>query len=283
MSLFEEVDYQWHYRQYAQSFIIDGNSANNLYFEQQAQEMHALTVAQAVDGVTRDALLLLPTTDFAAPAERLFRYGIMRRWRMISASFRDFRSIVSPDRNVPLSQEQADLSCRALNSIYIDIYGLLDNYAWMLVHQSGSENTRAARPMAVSLFSRIFRDDPALATLGNEFEAFVPWVSEFRERRNPAAHRIPLHVPPAALTPRDIAEHERIDRQASEALARGDFGLAAELGEATWRIGSFKPYFVHDPTEAFMPVFPTLPNDIGNAVRIGRIAHDFLRDTAKSA
>lgn len=278
----EEVDYQVHYQQYAAQFIIEGNTGNNRFFEQQAQEMHVLGVSQAVDRLTTDALLLLPMLGSENPAERLFRFGVMRRWRMIAASFREFRSIVTPARVEPLSLLQADKSCRSLNAIYIDLHGLLDNYAWTLVHLVGSEKSRNAKPMAISIFSQVFRTDPNLSSLAEKLSEFEAWQSEFKDRRNPAAHRIPLHVPPAALSEADAVEHRRLDRLSSEALARGEFERASKISEATWKVGSFLPYFVHDPTEALMPIFPTLPTDIGQAVRIGRIIHDFLRCAGSS-
>lgn len=282
-AIFVEVDYNAHRQQYAEPFLIEGNPGSNRYFEHQAQEMHVLAVSQAVDRLTQAALLLVPSVALSPPAERLFRYGVMRRWRMISTSFRDFRSIVWPDRTIPLSRQQSDLCCRALNAIYIDLHGLLDNYAWTLVYLVGSEKSRASKPMAISLFSDAFRADPALSTVASQLASFEPWALEFRNRRHPAAHRIPLHVPSSAMTEADVIEHRRIDDLASDALARADFDLAAKYQEATWKIGAFEPLFLHDPTEAAMPIFPTLPEDIGQAVRIGRIAQEFMRAAGQAA
>lgn len=274
-----EVDYAVHYSQFAAPFVTEGNETNNRFFEAEAQEMHVSGVTNAVNELTTDALLLLSMPTLQPEAEKLLRYGVMRRWRMIAASWADFGSVVSPRRERPLSLEQSTLVGRSLNALYIDLHGLLDNYAWTLVHQFGSTETQNAKPMGIGLFSKPFRSDPGLATIADRVASFETWQTDFKTRRNPAAHRIPLHVPPAALTEADVAEHHRLDRLASEALRSGDFEANARYRKATWDVGSFLPKFVHDPDEPLMDIFPTIPNDVGHVVRIGREVQGFICPT----
>ncbi|KFC66250.1 hypothetical protein FF80_02511 [Devosia sp. LC5] len=274
-----EVDYAVHYSQFAAPFVIEGNETNNRFFETEAQEMHVFGVTNAVNELTADALLLLSMPTLQPEAEKLLRYGVMRRWRMIAAAWADFGSVVSPRRERPLSLEQSTLVGRSLNALYIDLHGLLDNYAWTLVHQFGSTETRNAKPMGIGLFSRTFRSDPGLAAIADQVASFETWETDFKTRRNPVAHRIPLHVPPAALTQADVAEHHRLDRLASEALRSGDFEANARHREATCDLGSFLPKFVHDPDEPLMNIFPTIPDDVGQVVLIGREVQEFICPT----
>jgi hypothetical protein len=83
---------------------------------------------------------------------------------MLLSSFRSFQSIIMPDRTVPLTVEQTDEVCRDLNSIYINILGVLDNYAWVMVHQFGNEETKKARPTSVGLFKSTLAGDCNLKT-----------------------------------------------------------------------------------------------------------------------
>lgn len=101
---------------------------------------------------------------------------------------------------MPLVLEQSDDVSRYLNSIYIDLLGLMDNYAWTLTHQFGNKKTLSTDRMQIGLFKPALAKDPALSSLMSEVRAFAQWEKEVKERRNPAAHRMPLYVPSAALS-----------------------------------------------------------------------------------
>lgn len=130
---FGNVDYDSHYRQCAVPFLIEGNEQNNDYFRKEAQQNHIYGVNNALDELIMDAAMLASTL-LKPHAERHLRYAVLRRLRMISTSFRRFQALIPPDRSGPLTQSQSDDVARYLNSIYIDILGLMDNYAWTLAH-----------------------------------------------------------------------------------------------------------------------------------------------------
>ena len=277
---FQQVEYDGHHRQFAAPFLIEGNADNNRYFIHEAQQNHIYSINDALLELLSDALALLSALRFTRKAEHLFRYGVMRRLRMIDLSFKSFQSVVPPNRTVPLSQKQSDRVCRDLNAIYIDILGLLDNYAWVMVHQAGSVAIQAARPLAISLFKLPFTGDLALKATADILHVFSAWEKEVKTRRNPAAHRMPLYVPSAALTPADMIEFERYEDLISKALHAQEFETMATLRQKRDRIGSFLPKFLHDPSGPVTDIYPVLPEDIGQAVKIGRIAQTFLREHA---
>jgi hypothetical protein len=94
----------------------------------------------------------------------------------------------------------------------------MENYAWTLTHQFGSAGTLSADRMHIGLFKRVLARDPVIAPVINQIESFADWEKEVKERRNPAAHRMPLCVPSAALTPEDAQTYERLGNEASAAL-----------------------------------------------------------------
>jgi hypothetical protein len=96
-------------------------------------------------------------------SDRYLRYGIMRRIRLMQSAFNDFRNIIFPERTEPLSQQESDNACRDLNAIYINIIGLLDNYAWLLAHQMATEATRKLHLIKIGLFASELRGDVNLA------------------------------------------------------------------------------------------------------------------------
>jgi hypothetical protein len=57
------------------------------------------------------------------------------------------------------------------------------------------------------------------------------------------------------------------------------FQEAGEISDAQSRIGTFKPLFGHDPADGYMPIYPTVPDDIGRMILVARGL--FVRITAK--
>lgn len=277
---FQDVEYSSYYRQFAEPFLIEGNPANNQYFVHEAQQNHIYGINNALLELTGDALTLLSRIAFTTATSHFFRFGVMRRLRMIDSSFKSFQSIVPPNRTVPLPQEQSDRVCRDLNAIYIDLLGLLDNYAWVAVHQLGSAATQSASPLSIGLFKPAFAADPALKPAADAMQPFAAWERDVKTRRNPAAHRMPLSVPPAALTPNDVVEFERFEALISEALRAQEFEKLDALREGRRRVGTLVPKFLHDPGEPVIDIYPTIPEDIGQAVKIGRAMQTFLSESA---
>lgn len=275
---FEEVEYDIYHQQFAAPFLIDGNITNNLYFLHEAQQTHIYGVNNALLELLGNGLTLLSAVSFAKEVDHFFRYGVMRRLRMIDSSFKSFQGIVPPNRTLPLSQDQSDRACRDLNAIYIDLLGLLDNYAWVAVYQTGSAPTRAAGPMSIGLFKPAFKADVAFQSLLASLKEFDDWEKDVKTRRNPAVHRMPLYVPSAALTSEDVGEFERIEAQISEALHAQEFEKLTSLRKGRERIGTLIPKFLHDPDEPVMDIYPTVTADIGQAIKIGRIVQSFLRE-----
>lgn len=280
---FQDVEYSSHYRQFAEPFLIKGNRANNQYFVHEAQQNHVYGINNALLELIGDALTLLSRIIFTTAASHFFRFGVMRRLRMIDSSFKSFQSIVPPNRTFPLSQEQSDRVCRDLNAIYIDLLGLLDNYAWVAVHQLGSAATQSASPLAIGLFKRAFAADSALKPAADAMQPFAAWERDVKTRRNPAAHRMPLYVPSAALTPDDLAELERFETLISEALRAHEFEKMDALRDGRRRVGTLVPKFLHDPGEPVIDIYPTIPEDIGQAIKIGRAMQTFLSETAPTS
>lgn len=278
----QQVDYKVHYAQYAAPFANNPNPANVIFFENQAKEMHVLAVSHALDKLTTDALLIATGLKLEPQADHFLRYGVMRRLRMIQSAFRAFRGVITPDRTAPLSQQQSDDIARDLNAIYINIIGILDNYAWLLVHHMATEATRSAKKMAIGLFKPTLRNDANVSAGLAQLDSFRQWEADVKERRNPAAHRMPLYVPPTALTPDQVTEFERFESLISTALREQQFDKLTGLRDAQRRLGTLIPYFLHDPGEGKMPIFPTLPQDIGQMILIGRVVQTLIRDAAGS-
>jgi hypothetical protein len=91
---------------------------------------------------------------------------------------------------------------------------------------------------------------------------------------------MPLYVPSAALTRDDVVKVERFEALISEALRAQQFEKLDALREGRRRVGTLVPKFLHDPGEPMIDIYPTIPEDIGRAVKIGWALHACLSDSA---
>jgi hypothetical protein len=274
---FGDLDYEANFDRFAAHFVRGKNLENDRYFTNNAKEMHIFAVDAALMNLNFDALKIL-SIPFTEKAHYFFRYGVMRRLSMLLSSFRNFQSIIMPDRIVPLTIEQTDEVCRDLNSIYINILGVLDNYAWVMTHQFGNEKTKQAKPISIGLFKPTLAADCNLKPAINALSSFSGWERDIKDRRDPAAHRMPLYVPPAAYTAEEAADVDRYDNLRFEALRAQDFQRVSDLRSARARVGKFVSVFCHDPGEQAIEIYPIVPQDLGQMVKIGRIVQAFIRD-----
>jgi hypothetical protein len=120
-----------------------------------------------------------------------------------------------------------------------------------------------------------------LKPVSDALSPFIDWARDIKELRDPAAHRMPLYVPPGAFTEEQAATANRYDQLKFEALRAEDFEKLSDLRSARESIGTFVPIFLHDPKEKMMDIYPTIPQDIGTIVKIGRIVQRFMRDASQ--
>ena len=280
---FREVDFAVHAAQAEQLFVRGKNAENDAYFDCLARENHIYGVSSALYQLLGDAAVLIEIGGFTQTAEYFMRFGVLRRLRMMIAAFRNLQTIIMPNRTAPLTMEQADEVCRDLNAIYINILGLLDNYAWTVVHQAASADTRDAKPASIGLFKPAFAADPALSGVAAKLKQFSTWESDVKKRRNPAAHRMPLYVPLAVYDPVALNAVKVQDQLISEALHAGNFEKMKGLQREREHIGIFTPIFDHDPGEERHEIYPTIPQDLGQMIKTGRIVQSFLRTRLASA
>jgi hypothetical protein len=279
---FGDLDYQANFEQFAARFVRGKNIENDRYFINNAKEMHIFAVNNALMKLVGDLILMAASIKLIEKANYFFSFGVGRRLRMLMSSFQNFQSIIPPDRVVPLTMDQSDAVCRDLNSIYINIIGALDNYAWVMVHQFGNERTKRASPTSIGLFKSALAEDSNLKPTIDALSSFSGWERDIKNLRDPAAHRMPLYVPPAAYAPEDVAEVNSFESLMVDALRAKDFQRLSDLRSAGERVGRFLSVFLHDPDIPPVDIYPTVPQDIGKMVKIGRVVQTFVREAASA-
>jgi hypothetical protein len=141
-----------------------------------------------------------------------------------------------------------------LNGYYLNLRGALDNLAWMVHFELdlfpgvSEEDSRRRR---VDLFGDQFlkalrnRGDPRSEFLRKVLSEALLWGKSLATWRDPAAHRIPLYIPPSTLFQQNqVDEFRRLDALAG--AAEGELGgrSRVEILRAAHQIGTFVPVFV---------------------------------------
>jgi hypothetical protein len=288
-----QLDFDHHLDFFRNLGALTGDRKSDAYCYREAEYMHALCVSDAI----RD--LYIDSTAFAqsiASPEANFqlRFGIARRSKFIWLSFRGILALVLPNRSEPLARDQVEEIARDLNVIYINIRGTLDNLAWLLIDLFAEERTRELPSIKIGLFSNDLLNDGGLKDFLKFTEPFQIWNKELSTRRDPSAHRIPLSVVPAIIDAETKPEYERAVHDYNEAISdafdnSGDwevaepkFEKAHALHERIETIGKFIPLFVHHPDRGAMKIYPTVPQDIGQLIRIARGIFGLVRTKLSS-
>ncbi len=269
---------------------LTGDNKRDAHCYRQAEHMHALCITDAILDVHFDSATLAQSTN-SSEANFQMRFGVARRTKFIWLSFRGVLGLVATDRTDPLPSDQVEEVARDLNVIYINIRGTLDNLAWLVLDLLAGDETRKLAPVKIGLFSNDFLKDGNLRDVAKFMEPFQAWNKELSGRRDPAAHRIPLSVPPAFIDDESKDEYQRVSEEYSTAIndafkhtenweeAAPKFEKVDMLNEKLQRVGKFLPVFVHHPDEGMMKIYPTVPEDIGQLVRIARGIFNLVRKT----
>jgi hypothetical protein len=273
---FGDLDYQTNFERFASRLVRGKNVDADRHFTNSAKDVHILAVNNALMKLLDEVVRLSLSIELTQLAKHYLRFGVGRRLGMLRSSFVNFQGIIMPDRATPLTIDQSDEACRDLNSMYINIIGVLDNYAWVMVHQLGGEKTKRAQPRSIGLFKSTLAADCNLKPIIDALSSFSDWERDIKDRRDPAAHRMPLYVPPAVYTAEELAHLDRYESLIVDALRAQDFQRLSDLRSARDRVGSFHSIFLHDPGIPPAEIYPTIPQDIGRMIKIGRIIQSFL-------
>jgi hypothetical protein len=211
----------------------------------------------------------------AEPARHHLLFGVGRRLLMLWYAYRNLLYIAPSTREEPLTSDESGDLTQDLNVIYINICGVLDNLCWALLHEHAPDKVRLP-PWKVGLFLPCMKD-PRFASLTKLIQARDAWDREVKCRRNPAAHRIPLTVPPSVLTgEEEKAMYKKLSDDYSQATSKLNFDEAEDIMRRIDGIGHFVPYFMHDPEQRLIPIYPTVADDIEHVIDLFRAIDTFL-------
>jgi hypothetical protein len=277
-----DLDYESHLDEYRA--YLKNDELKDTYWHHRAQQVHALCAIQAIGELKSEIVIVGQKTKNNKAYDQLV-HGAALRSKLIWSALRLLVQLAPPNRTEPMSMNDSFEVSRALNDIYIHILGLLDNYAWALVHLSKNEEIEKLNPLSVSLFSDKLMKHRTLLEYNAVLSKYGDWSEQVKTLRNPVAHRIPLSVVHTVLNEQEEKlynskylewwnESEKLVELIAATAAKIEIEDQSEkvdrLYSALQKIGSFLPAIKHDPAESFVPIYPTVPQDVGVATIIVR-------------
>lgn len=264
-STYNKFDLQYHENQDS-DFLNSPNEENNLFFRNKLLRRYNLVVDQELRDIFKDLSLKLKDSD----ASQMWEYGVRTRCRMLLDSFGTLCYTIDVGREQPLGLEENYTCNQAINLIYLNIRGVLDNLACVFFYEKERHllDKLNLRDLDKHLFNKKIHDNSNYKSFWEKIESFKDWYElELKKRRDPVAHKMPLYVIRQIL---NLAQKEKYDQHHTEFLNSYKQRDCVGVGEAVDKLqnlGKFVPLFAHAPNEVYK-VYPTVTTDLGKMIQI---------------
>jgi len=179
-----------------------------------------------------------------AEAVTHLRQGLMRRLGMIDKASRNIFTIHRPGREDILSKDELQDVDINLHAFVINVYGVLDNVAWVCALENGFLPTDHNK-RDVGLFNKKMREHlPGVLLSYIDEEDIQNWFKEFaKEYRDSTVHRIPPYHPPSLIYTGDIERYKQLEQDSWEALfGRHDVDRHEVLKKEQQRLLHISPF-----------------------------------------
>jgi hypothetical protein len=260
----DHLDFDFHLNRYKGLFVVE-NKETKKGAMTRALEDHQLAVRGELMNFTSHVVMAGHKLA-NKKAQQYMWYGVGRRLRMILVSYREIFDTVAADRQEPLPIVEMAAVSRDLNIIYINIRGVLDNYAWCLCLEKEMRKTTNLKNNQIGLFYEKFRNHKHLMKLKPLLASHLAWNTDLNTRRDPSAHRMPLYVPTSVLSDAETERFQQIWKDREEAIRSNNIERDIELCIEQSKLGKFRPTFHHDPDDEGFRIYP---NDVGRLIAIG--------------
>lgn len=260
-----------------------------------------------VHGQLQDIFLCLPLELKTNKGKEFRDYGVKRRLLLIRESYLFLTKLVPPKRVEPLCYDEIDQVAMHLNSLYLHIWGCVDNLAWLIAYELqfnnlGDTSSEALKNIihTINLFPTKKKKKGTLREMIEgeypDFEyclsTFDKWILNLAHLRHPAVHRMPLYVIPYTVPKEEggnwIAAKEEADALFYKGMSENDLE-SLEKANAKFKdlegYGKLDQVFAHEfeldesgniKRESLNPLYPTIVDDCSKLIDLVQISSNFL-------
>jgi hypothetical protein len=240
----------------------------------------------AVTASANSLSMRLLTYQFLQPKAREFAtQGFIRRLNTLRFCIENVFEAIPPALNTPPEPRKAYDCVINLQAFVVNVFGALDNLAWILVHEKALSND--GKPMDKRAIGLSAKNKMLRRQLSGGFNAYLTeksgWFDELGNFRDAVAHRIPLYVPPFVISPEKMAEYEEIQRLKEAAMMDEEEYDRLDAREKS--ISHFASLMAHSLTEQgnrFIQFHPQMLGDFNLVVEVAGKVLDELELPATS-
>ncbi|MEO0437322.1 MAG: hypothetical protein AAF098_10475 [Pseudomonadota bacterium] len=215
---------------------------------------------------------------------RFLAHGVGRRLSVLKRSIEEIFTIFPPDREAPLSNDEAVSLQIHLHAFLINLAGVFENWAWAFVQRHGLRPD--LRPTQISVFkeeTQRYLPKAILDVLGEH--DIGTWHRDYaKEYRDALAHRIAPYIPPAGLNEEEQARHQKLQAVRERAIAEFDLDADDAARNEQLQLGTALPFFVHDinPDEegGMVGLHGQLLSDILTVIVFGNVFYESWHERA---
>lgn len=205
--------------------------------------------------------------------------GVCRRLQVIKRSVINIYQIFPPQRQVRLRRDELSDVQINLHAFLMNVYGVLDNLAWIYVYEFSVEELKLQRSRnKVGLFIKETRSQ-----FPTDFQTYLTtkpisnWFDDYAKNyRDALAHRIPLYIPPFILTEAESIQYRKLENQKLEKYRIPDFDEMQKLELEQDRLGSICGMFLHSHSDNASRPVSLHPQIIADANTVIEIIEKFL-------
>lgn len=276
-----KLDFAYWKKYYARLHYGDSNAELvAAYVHAQACDMHALSVFNPLrDLISASVFSVVPRLTNES-AKYYMQFGAARRFRMIWGAYRTIIYTAKAEREVPLDSDETQELTEALNLLYVNLRGVLDNLAWCVAHENpekmGFDLEDKKSRSKIGFYLKAFAKNSEFYDLSRDIAEHEEWYFAVAKKRDPSAHRIPLAIPPAIVTDEEAEERISLQEAALNAASKLEFDKSEAAHKRIDQLGSFFPVFVHHPNEDSVPIYPTIPTDMAHLISISEKVFGYL-------
>ena len=185
-------------------------------------------------------------------AREYLAQGVARRAGLIGRCLENIFRIFPPERTALLSHEELGDVTINLHALVINVYGLLDNVAWVFVLERQAEAQIKGGRAGVGLFNKATHEylPPAVLAYVSS-DTIKAWFNEYAKNyRDALAHRIPLYVPPFSVRNADEAKWKQLDSDISKRIFGQDFDAVERLKDEQEALQTICTAFTHSYSDS---------------------------------
>jgi hypothetical protein len=197
----------------------------------------------------RDLVLGYSTFPFTnARAREYATHGFTRRLKIVRRCIDNVFRILPSNRKDRPSLDELEDATISIQAFVFNLSGAIDNLAWIWVWEKGvtakDGSALAKRDVGLGPSKALVRESLS-AEFQQYFKTFDKWFDDMVVFRDALAHRIPLYIPPYAMTKDEIAVCEDLNVQMTGAIKRLDFPEYDRLLDQQMQLGTFVPWMQH--------------------------------------